>query len=144
MQRVKRRIFSGVVCEQEVFNISDRLTDITKAEPRPRFKTEEEREPVSYTHLDVYKRQEEALPLFTKSLNADTRESLTKTSVLFTAPILHRRQHLKTLGAGAKDAPQISNERKAIQYENEEDRKSRRIANDRICDRWNDKRKHLY
>ena len=25
MQRVKRRIFSGVVCEQEVFNVSDRL-----------------------------------------------------------------------------------------------------------------------
>ena len=44
MQRVKRRIFSGAVCEQEVFNISDRLTDIKKAEPRPRFKTEEERE----------------------------------------------------------------------------------------------------
>ena len=43
MQRVKRRIFSGVVCEQEVFNVSDRLTDIKKAEPRPRFKTEEER-----------------------------------------------------------------------------------------------------
>ena len=41
MQRVKRRIFSGVVCEQEVFNVSDRLTDIKKAEPRPRFKTEE-------------------------------------------------------------------------------------------------------
>lgn len=34
MQRVKRRIFSGVVCEQEVFNVSDRLTDIKKAEPR--------------------------------------------------------------------------------------------------------------
>ena len=44
MQRVKRRIFSGVVCEQEVFSVSDRLTDIKKAEPRPRFKTEEERE----------------------------------------------------------------------------------------------------
>ena len=41
MQRVKRRIFSGAVCEQEVFNISDRLTDIKKAEPRPRFKTED-------------------------------------------------------------------------------------------------------
>lgn len=79
-----------------------------------------------------------------EELKRGTRESLTKTSVLFTAPILHRRQHLKTLGAGAKDAPQISNERKAIQYENEEDRKSRRIANDRICDRRNDKRKHLY
>lgn len=44
MRRVKRRIFSGVVCEQEVFTISERVRDIEKAEPRPRFKTEEERE----------------------------------------------------------------------------------------------------
>lgn len=44
MQRVKRRTFSGVVCEQEVFNVSDRLKDIKTAEPRQRFKTEEERE----------------------------------------------------------------------------------------------------
>lgn len=44
MQRVKRRTFSGVVCEQEVFYAPDRLKDIKKAEPRPRFKTEEERE----------------------------------------------------------------------------------------------------
>ena len=44
MQRVKRRTFSGVVCEQEVFNISDRAArDLKSAEPRPRFKTEEER-----------------------------------------------------------------------------------------------------
>ena len=28
MQKVKRRIFSGVVCEQEVFCISDRIKDI--------------------------------------------------------------------------------------------------------------------
>ena len=52
MQRVKRRIFSGAVCEQEVFNISDRLTDIKKAEPRPRFKTEEEREQARKEYLD--------------------------------------------------------------------------------------------
>lgn len=44
MQRIKRRIFSGVVCEQEVFSISDRVSDRKKAEPRQRFKTEEERE----------------------------------------------------------------------------------------------------
>lgn len=44
MQRVKRRIFSGVVCEQEVFTISDRAArDLKKAEPRPRFKSESER-----------------------------------------------------------------------------------------------------
>lgn len=43
MQRVKRRTFSGVVCEQEVFNVSARM-DIKKAEPRERFKTDEERE----------------------------------------------------------------------------------------------------
>lgn len=44
MRRVKRRTFSGVVCEQEVFSVSDRLQDIRKAEPRQRFKTPEERE----------------------------------------------------------------------------------------------------
>ena len=44
MQRVKRRTFSGVVCEQEVFNVSDRLRNVKNAEPRQRFKTEEERE----------------------------------------------------------------------------------------------------
>lgn len=44
MQKVKRRIFSGVVCEQEVFFISDRIKDIKQASPRLRFKNEEERE----------------------------------------------------------------------------------------------------
>lgn len=45
MAKVKRRIFSGAVCEQEVFNISDRIRDIKKAvPPLPRFKTPEERE----------------------------------------------------------------------------------------------------
>ena len=44
MQRVKTRILSGTVCEQIVFNVPDRVRDIKKAKPRPRFKTEEERE----------------------------------------------------------------------------------------------------
>ncbi len=43
MQRVKRRTFSGVVCEQEVFSVSDRMQDVRRAEHRERFKTEEER-----------------------------------------------------------------------------------------------------
>lgn len=43
MKRVKRRIFSGVVCEQVVYNVSDRA-DIKRSEPRPRFKDEAERE----------------------------------------------------------------------------------------------------
>lgn len=43
--RVKRRTFSGCVCEQEVYTVSDRIRNIGSAEPkRPRFKTEEERE----------------------------------------------------------------------------------------------------
>lgn len=45
MRRVKRRIFSGVVCEQEVYDIPDRLKNVRNAKPpRPRFKNEEERE----------------------------------------------------------------------------------------------------
>ena len=43
MRRVKRRTFSGVVCEQEVYDVSERA-DIKRAEPRQRFKTDEERE----------------------------------------------------------------------------------------------------
>lgn len=43
MQRVKTRIFSGAVCEQLVFNVSDRARDIRAAEPKPRFRNEEER-----------------------------------------------------------------------------------------------------
>lgn len=42
MLRVKRRIFSGVVCEQEVYSISNR-SNVKKSEPRPRFKDDEER-----------------------------------------------------------------------------------------------------
>lgn len=44
MRRVKTRTFSGCVCEQEVFTISDRATDVRKAKPRLRFKTDAERE----------------------------------------------------------------------------------------------------
>lgn len=43
MRRIKKRTFCGAVCEQEVFSISER-TDIKKAEYRPRFETDEERE----------------------------------------------------------------------------------------------------
>lgn len=41
--RVKKRIFSGVVCEQIVYNISDRAKNIKTAKPRLRFKDDEER-----------------------------------------------------------------------------------------------------
>ena len=44
MQRVKRRTFSGVVCEQEVFSVPNRTINMEKAEPRLRFKTDAERE----------------------------------------------------------------------------------------------------
>lgn len=45
MKTVKRRIFSGVVCEQIVYNVPDRVRDIGKTKPpRPRFKDEAERE----------------------------------------------------------------------------------------------------
>ena len=44
MKRIKKRIFSGTVCEQLVFNVSDRTRNIKAAKPRLRFKTQEERE----------------------------------------------------------------------------------------------------
>lgn len=44
MKRIKRRTFSGAVCEQIVFNVSDRVRDVKNAKPRrPRFKDEAER-----------------------------------------------------------------------------------------------------
>jgi hypothetical protein len=42
--RVKRRIFSGAVCEQEVYTVPDRLKNIRNAEPKVRFENEAERE----------------------------------------------------------------------------------------------------
>lgn len=42
--RVKRRSFAGAVCLQEVYSVSDRAASIKTAEPRIRFKDEEERE----------------------------------------------------------------------------------------------------
>ncbi len=43
MRRVKKRIYSGVVCEQIVYSVSDRIKNIGKSSPRVRFKNEEER-----------------------------------------------------------------------------------------------------
>lgn len=42
--RVKTRTFSGCVCEQEVYCISDKAKSRKEAKPRLRFKSEEERE----------------------------------------------------------------------------------------------------
>lgn len=44
MLRAKRRTFSGVVCEQIVYSVSERVADVGKSEPRLRFETEAERE----------------------------------------------------------------------------------------------------
>lgn len=44
MKRVKRRTFAGAVCVQEVYNVSERTALRDAKPPRPRFKTEEERE----------------------------------------------------------------------------------------------------
>ena len=40
---MKRRIFSGTVCEQIVYNVPSNVKDIKNYEPRPRFKDEESR-----------------------------------------------------------------------------------------------------
>lgn len=44
MQRIKRRTFSGVVCEQEVFTVAANTKNLKAAEPRERFRTDEERQ----------------------------------------------------------------------------------------------------
>ena len=43
MKRVKRTVFAGAVCEQIVFNIADNVRNLKKAQPKPRFRNEEER-----------------------------------------------------------------------------------------------------
>lgn len=43
MERVKRRIFAGTVCEQIVYPVSERAERPLDAKPRLRFRTEEER-----------------------------------------------------------------------------------------------------
>lgn len=42
--RVKKRIFSGAVCEQEVYTVSDRTGNVAKAKYKPVARTPEERE----------------------------------------------------------------------------------------------------
>ena len=44
MKLVKRRTFAGVICEQEVYSVADRADVKTARPPRPRFKTEAERQ----------------------------------------------------------------------------------------------------
>lgn len=44
MRQAKTRIFSGAVCEQIVFHVSERVRDVGTARPKPRFKSEAERE----------------------------------------------------------------------------------------------------
>jgi len=43
MPRIKRRTYSGCVCEQEVFTVAANRKSLKTAEPRERFKTEEDR-----------------------------------------------------------------------------------------------------
>ncbi len=42
--RAKRKVFAGVVCEQEVYSVSDRVKDVKQSQPRPRFSSAEEYE----------------------------------------------------------------------------------------------------
>lgn len=44
MKKVKQRVFSGCVCEQVIFFISNNVKNLKAAKPRQRFRTEEERE----------------------------------------------------------------------------------------------------
>lgn len=44
MKRIKRRVFSGAVCEQIVYNVGDNIQQIKESKPRVRFENEEERE----------------------------------------------------------------------------------------------------
>lgn len=44
MRQAKQRTFAGAVCYQTVYSLPDRVRDVKKYEPRPRFKDAEERQ----------------------------------------------------------------------------------------------------
>ncbi|MBQ7053846.1 MAG: hypothetical protein IJN97_01355 [Oscillospiraceae bacterium] len=44
MKRVKRTVYAGAVCEQIVYNVGDNTKNFKNSKPKPRFKTDEERE----------------------------------------------------------------------------------------------------
>jgi hypothetical protein len=44
MKRVKRSVFAGAVCEQIVYTVADNTVNLKKSKPKPRFKSDEERE----------------------------------------------------------------------------------------------------
>ena len=68
MKRVKRRILSGAICEQVVFNVRDSDRDPKDARPsRPRFKNEAERE----KHRNEISRRRH-LRMFQANFNTDS------------------------------------------------------------------------
>lgn len=62
MKILKKRYFAGAVCEQIVWRASDRITVFEKAQPKPRFKDEEER---------IRHRQEQGRKRHARSFNAN-------------------------------------------------------------------------
>lgn len=62
MPRMKKRIYSGVVCEQIVYTIGDRVRDKSSAKPKTKELTKEQKE----EH-----KKAKALRLFTRKINAN-------------------------------------------------------------------------
>lgn len=62
MKILKKRYFAGTVCEQVVWRVADRVSDIKTAEPRPRFKDDAAR---------ALHREERARRLHARSFNAN-------------------------------------------------------------------------
>ena len=89
MKRVKRRIFCGAVCEQEVFNIRE-YQDIKTARPqKPRFMTDSERA----AHREAISRRRH-----TQIFNANfTHESLYSTLTLDNENEVHYYEDMKRL-----------------------------------------------
>ena len=89
MKRVKRRIFCGAVCEQEVFTIRENR-NIKVAEPRqPRFQTEEERA----AHREAISRRRH-----TQLFNANfSHESLYSTLTLDNDNEVHEYDEMKRI-----------------------------------------------
>ena len=86
--RVKRRIFSGAVCEQIVYTVPDWVKNLGKSRPRPRFRNEEERQ----AHLLAISRRK-----FARLVNSFSPEAKYSTLTLDNEDEVHTFREAKRL-----------------------------------------------
>lgn len=88
MKRVKRRRFSGVVCEQIIYHVADQVKNLLNAKPRPRFQNEDER---AAHRLGISRRK------FARLVNTFSPEALYSTLTLDNEDEVHTFQEARRL-----------------------------------------------